>query len=185
MVDPNGNGCTPPPLLVLRVGGVGEHETECEDEWVLVPPLPAMEMCSGSGSGPSFASTSTPPKAEPGLTGSASMPISLGLGYHLAPQAKMNTAAAGYMADPRESVPFNGTMPVEGSSSASPIHGHGHATTGSSSAVTTTATLVAGKASPPLALQPNDLPMEHIDHTQLQPLPITTQSPPNLTQTSK
>jgi hypothetical protein len=95
------------------------------------------------------------------------------------------TAAAGYMADPRGSVSFNGAMPVKGlsSSGASPVHGHGHghehAITGSSLAVMMTTTLVAGNAAPPLALLLTDLPTERIDHTQLQPLP-----PPTLIQTT-
>ena len=80
------------------------------------------------------------------------------------------------MADPRESVSLNGAMPVEGpsSSGASPFHGHGHGhghgdtVIGSSSAIMTTRTLVAGNTAPPLALLPADLPTEHIHHTQLQ-----------------
>jgi hypothetical protein len=104
-----------------------------------VPPPPAMEMRSGSGSGSGSdsASTSTSPTTEPSSSGSASVPVLLGLGYHLAPPAKMNTTmttapavALGYMANPRESVSFNGAIPVEGSSSsgASPLHGPGHET---------------------------------------------------------
>jgi hypothetical protein len=58
---------------------------------VLVPPPAAMEMCSGLGSGLGSASTLTSPttyaerSTEPNLLGLASMPVLLGLGYHLVP----------------------------------------------------------------------------------------------------
>jgi hypothetical protein len=81
--------CMPPPLLELGVNGVSGHEGEGGDEGVLVPPAPpAMKMRFGPGSDLGSASTSTSPTTEPILSGFGSVPVSLGLGYHLFPQRR-------------------------------------------------------------------------------------------------
>ena len=99
--------------------------------------------------------------------------------FHFTTSGSAFTGCGGIYGRSRESVSLNGAMPVEGpsSSGASPFHGHGHGhgdtITGSSSAIMTTRTLVAGNTAPPLALLPADLPTEHIHHTQLQTPPTT------------